>query len=378
MVEFVPWPGRGSYPVPPSVTLESCVSYDEWLSQPEHRPLSGFPLAAVTTLDLHLSAEALFLLSRGPQSAGDVEIVTSSDQDQDVATVEVVVSYAREDARNDAKVCVLSSHGGIGVGIFTRRWPFTFDRLHFATKVILPESSTDSPLLINKFETDVVNTAQRVGDLSEKVLFQSLRLKGSNGRIDVESVKADRGSIETSNAGISGVFNTSSLLVLATTNARVDADIGLSSVDASSPKLVLATTNAAVTSRISLISEESLGGSFEVATSTSNGRLTIDFPASPPDSILRFAGKTSNAEVAVSLNPAYEGSFVLKTSNAKPQINSDENVTDPSGRNRTRSLNIKHQRKGVALGDVFWDDAIVSKAGSVVIRTSNAKIDLNL
>jgi hypothetical protein len=126
-----------------------------------------------------------------------------------------------------------------------------------------------------------------------------------------------------------------------------------------------------------LISEESLGGLFGVSTSTSNGRLSIDFPASPPDSILRFDGKTSNGEVAVSLNPAYEGSFVLKTSNAKPQINFDENVADPSGRNRTRSLNIKHQRRGVALGGVFWDDAIVSKAG-VFLHTSNAQIDLNL
>ena len=128
-----------------------------------------------------------------------------------------------------------------------------------------------------------------------------------------------------------------------------------------------------------MISAESLGGSFEVSTSTSNSQLTIDFPASPPDSILQFTGMTSNADVVVSLNPAYEGSFVLKTSNAKPQINSDENVNDPSGRNRTRSFDIKLQRKGVALamGDVFWDDAIVSKAG-VSLHTSNAKIDLNL
>jgi hypothetical protein len=59
-------------------------------------------------------------------------------------------------------------------------------------------------------------------------------------------VNADHGSIETSNAGISGVYNTSSLLVLATKNAQVDVDIGLSSVHESRPTLVLATTNAYV------------------------------------------------------------------------------------------------------------------------------------
>jgi hypothetical protein len=58
--------------------------------------------------------------------------------------------------------------------------------LHFATKVIFPELSDKSPLLIKKFETDVHNTAHRVGDLKEKILFQSLHLKGSNGRIDVQ------------------------------------------------------------------------------------------------------------------------------------------------------------------------------------------------
>ena len=58
--------------------------------------------------------------------------------------------------------------------------------MHFATKVTFPELSDESPLLIKKFETDVHNTAHRVGDLNEKVFFQSLHLKGSNARIDVQ------------------------------------------------------------------------------------------------------------------------------------------------------------------------------------------------
>ena len=113
---------RGPYPIPPHVALENCVSYDEWSSLPVDRP--GLPFAAVTTFDLPLSesAETLLLLSRGPHSGGSVEIATSSEQDQDVVTVEVVVSYLREDARNDAKVCqILPEDGGIGVGIFVSR-----------------------------------------------------------------------------------------------------------------------------------------------------------------------------------------------------------------------------------------------------------------
>lgn len=133
-----------------------------------------------------------------------------------------------------------------------------------------------------------------------------------------------------------------------------------------------------ITSRISLISDKGLGGVFRVSSSTSNGRLDIDFPAAPPDSILEFGGTTSNAGVAVSLNPAYEGRFLLRTSIAKPQINPDESVTDPSGRNRKRSLSINQDGRQAIFGEVFWDDATELKAGTVFLRTSNARIDLNL
>jgi len=172
-------------------------------------------------------------------------------------------------------------------------------------------------------------------------------------------------------------------LILTTTNGRVQTDIGLSSINASEPKLVITTSNGPVESKISLIAENGLGGSFDVTTGTSSGRLNIEFLAAPPDSILKFSGKTSNAEVSVSLNSAYEGSFLLQTSSIfKRQINPDRTVVDPSGKNRRRSLNIKQEGRKVVSGEVFWDDATaqrVSKAaGSVYMRTSNANINLSL
>ena len=59
-------------------------------------------------------------------------------------------------------------------------------------------------------------------------------------------MKAKQGTIKTSNGGISGIYNTSSSLILATTNGRVQSEIGLSSIDGSEPKLVVATTNGYV------------------------------------------------------------------------------------------------------------------------------------
>jgi len=334
-----------------------------------------------------LSAENLLLISRGPRlSHGSVDIVTSPQQDQEIATVEVVVSYLAQDALDEVKVCYIRRRDGeIGVGIFTSEESWLGGRknkLLVEAKVILPElSSESSPLLIKKFETDVVNTVHHVGDLNKKVLFQSLLLKGENAGIDVQSVQADTGYIGTSNGDITGVFNTTKSLALLTKNGRVDADIGLLSFNGTRPNLSVLTTNAAVASRISLSSDKGQGGIFHAAVKTHNGQLDVDFPAAPPYSLLTFSGATSNAKAVVSLNPAYEGSFIVQTSNSKPVVNQDETVTDPSGKNRKRSLNIK-PLKVLIVGDVHWKDETepgeLKPTGAVSVHTSNADVELNL
>ena len=57
----------------------------------------------------------------------------------------------------------------------------------FGTTFILPEVEAGSaPLQIKKFETDVQNTVHRIGDLNQKILFDSLSLQGTNGPIEVQ------------------------------------------------------------------------------------------------------------------------------------------------------------------------------------------------
>jgi len=57
----------------------------------------------------------------------------------------------------------------------------------FETTVILPEVEAGSaPLQVKKFETDVPNTVHLIGDLNQKILFESLSLQGTNGPIDVQ------------------------------------------------------------------------------------------------------------------------------------------------------------------------------------------------
>jgi hypothetical protein len=62
----------------------------------------------------------------------------------------------------------------------------------FETTVVLPEVEVDSaPRQIKKFETDVHNTVHRIGDLNQKIIFDSLSLRGTNGPINVQVRAAD-------------------------------------------------------------------------------------------------------------------------------------------------------------------------------------------
>ena len=56
----------------------------------------------------------------------------------------------------------------------------------FVTSVILPEVEAGSPpLQVKKFETDVLRTVHRVGDLNQKIVFEHLSLQGTRAPIDV-------------------------------------------------------------------------------------------------------------------------------------------------------------------------------------------------
>ncbi|KAJ7252934.1 hypothetical protein C8J57DRAFT_1519726 [Mycena rebaudengoi] len=93
--------------------------------------------------------------------------------------------------------------------------------------------------------------------------------------------------------------------------------VGLESISNTPVQLIMRTSNNHIESSISLLTPQGAHGKFGVSATTSNGRLNIDFPASPPDSTLDLTAGTSNAAASVTLHEAYEGVFALDTSNAK-------------------------------------------------------------
>ncbi|TFK45094.1 hypothetical protein BDQ12DRAFT_642266 [Crucibulum laeve] len=379
------------YPIPSDVFLDRCITSEEWSrdlsshiadfpSLDAYLPPSAFPYTSKTTFSLPLSSDVLFLLSRGPLSSGSVDIVTSSEEGEAVK-VDVVVKYFREHVRDISNVCLVSRKDGeIGIGIFSPEWANHHrieDQLYFEVVVSLPRTSNGKPLLINRFETDVLNTPHRIGDLSKSVIFQSIDLKGSNAPIYAKSIRAHNANIHTSNGPIQGIFNTSHSLVLETSNSPIRVQIGMTNdKDGPASEVTLHSTNGAVESDISLMSTSKKGGTFNVKSRTSNGPLRVNFLASPIDSTLHLNGKTSNNVAEISLDTSYEGKFLLKTSNHAATLRKRRDVEDPRGQERKRTVNYKSTR-GTIVGDVHWSND--SKAeGTVRVVTSNSPVVLDL
>jgi hypothetical protein len=117
----------GEFPVPSSISVERCIQGDQWVDEEIHSfvssqdasPPSLFPFSAKTYFDLPLSYDTLFLLARGPQSYGTVNIIASQSTSQ-VAKVYLTVNYFDRGIRDSgAKACLVKrTNNQLGIGIF--------------------------------------------------------------------------------------------------------------------------------------------------------------------------------------------------------------------------------------------------------------------
>jgi hypothetical protein len=89
---------------------------------------------------------------------------------------------------------------------------------------------------------------------------------------------------------------------------------------------------------------------------------------------------TTNGHSDVSLHPTYEGQFVISTSaSSKIQVNVDEEVKDPSGKQRERQVKYTGSMKGFQTGEVFWGSKLdKTRDGVVTITTSKGPATLSL
>ncbi|KAF5385840.1 hypothetical protein D9615_002327 [Tricholomella constricta] len=368
----------GNFPVPSNIVLSHCPHGEEWSNVPYPDAVSPdqLPYAASTSFKLPLSYKTLFLLSRGSQAHGTVNIVTSQDV-SDVAKVHVTVKYYNKDIRDDGvKVCLIRrANDDIGVGFFTRQWYGPEHMLFFEATVVLPKTGNNNTLLhIESFETDVPNVSHKVGDLRGLVDFSYINLKGSNAPISATSISAETAVFRTSNSPITGVFNVSRSLTLKTSNSPIQVDVGVHNEKSHVSELIMRTSNGKIDSRVSLTSVYE-GGRYLVTAISSNGPVSVKFPTSPMDSTLKLQATTSNSPASVSLDPAYEGTLALSTSNFAPSVR-QRVVKDPSGKGRKRTVETSTLGRGVLRGSVSWSGQ--EGPGTVQVRSSNSPVTVAL
>ncbi|KAF9476877.1 hypothetical protein BDN70DRAFT_147824 [Pholiota conissans] len=365
------------YEIPSDIVVENCIKGAGW----SRREDAGYLSSATATFDIDLSADNIYLLSRGCFSSGTVNVTTSSEQPKETATIDVVAEYRGEGMLDLARVCLTSRlQNQKGVGIFTPMWrraPHRHDEtiLGFKTTITLPEGVS-----ISGFETDVPNTPQTIGDLAS-VSFTAVSLKGTNAPITVEALSAVKGHVYTTNAGIRGSFNTTSSLILDTINGPIYARVGLRD-EGERPTLVASTMNAHFDGKLSLTTPSGKGGNFSVDTTTTNSRLSVSFLDAPLDSGLKYYAGSTNGRVDVTLHPTYEGDFDILTSTFSKSLVKFFPGPDPSGRGRYRAASV-HSDKGSDSGQTIWEDPKKpghgrKGSGNVFMSTSNAAIVLNI
>jgi len=183
---------------------------------------------------------------------------------------------------------------------------------------------------------------------------------------DLQALNVERGKIKTEKNVIVGNFTATKLLVLETKNSPIAVNATLVNDPASVSddgddehsdfsKLFIKTSNGPIRANISLhaATKAHTGGKFFVGAFTSNSPFYIGFADAPVDSTLRFDGFTSKFPAVASLHPTYEGDFVVKSTLFGPKVHVREDVTDPKGEGRKRTIDISKSRKEI-VGKVYW------------------------
>jgi hypothetical protein len=330
------------------------------------------------------SADDIFLFSPGFQTGGILHLVEAPDRD-DIG-VEVTVGSSK-DSRLFKKtdLCTLRrGQDGHGVGIFShpfKRHSRDRESLFFNITVLLPEGKDVTT--IPHFETRLPKYTHIIKAL-EKHAFGSFSLNSFDSPIFVESVVGDKISIRSRNGPIVGTFNTSSALEVKTSNSPIKVAVNAFNADSHSPtKVKLRTSNSILSADLALLSapESQSNGSFYICAHTSNSPLLVNFTEHAPDAQLKLQAHTSNAPARVRLQPAFEGTFKLRTSIFPPLVSPDIDAEDPAGRGRKRVVNEKTLKHGggIVYGDAEWVPQDEEAAtGRVEVSTSNSPLHLSL
>ncbi|CAK5281893.1 unnamed protein product [Mycena citricolor] len=364
-----------------------CVASATWsnatfISPDDDSPFNTTSHASFTFPD---ASSAMFLIAQGAQLGGHLQVVTTSPHA--FPRVDIQARYCSARVLDRSAVCQMEQKktGSVGLGIFT---PHAFDgqsatdALDFTITLFLPTSSdpgSNSP--VYNLETNLPQFSQSFDALRDVVRFDQLKIEGRGKPIYAKSVFANNATVMNANAKISGSFETSSSLILSTTNAPVLSSIKLHHRNIfKTTHLRIETCNAEIDAPISLFTTAAngQGGRFNISATTTNAPMTMTFPSAPARSILHLDAETKNSPASVWLNEAFEGDFTLFSN----VVLVDQLPYVDIRKLRTVDWQSDLKRLGFVKGEVRWKMPILGGAkkplGSVRISTNNSFLKLHV
>jgi len=349
----------------------------------------GGPNVWRSTFSLNADADALAFATRDPRLSGSINFVLDSEdasvggssgiqavvdtQYDSFETLENVMFCTGEKVMGEDGIVFSSGHNKMG-----RPVPDIF----FNVTVHLPNSFSDRRHAARSLKTKLPNFAHFFhGDGTFE--FASLDIITANAPVQTNAtVLADSTNIETSNSPITGTYRTSSNLILTTSNAPIDVTVFAKSNERRhSNEIVLRTSNGYIKAPHTFTTDaEEGGGFFRIAAITSNGEVDVPVLDHPVGARLALSARSSNKAVTASVPTAFEGAFVLRTSNAQPELTRGDDPEDPTGEDRTRHVETNHIGDGAISGHAWWgEEKRAPRFGrDVALHTSNAAVSLTI
>ncbi|OCH93531.1 hypothetical protein OBBRIDRAFT_749519 [Obba rivulosa] len=369
----------------PGTPAHRCVEFANWTTG-DGDDSDDFSRVALTSFELPLSSDLLYLISNGTLSLGTLRISDRGSVGSDSALVDISMTYHFDYELEHTTVCLLNpEQGQYGVGFFNpgklpdKRRIRTF----FDVRVELPPGSRAAPTFVQRFETKMPQFVHEVAHSQDSVLFGNISLITLNMPIIAQSLVARHATLQTLNARIEGSITTFSRLNLLTLNAPIHVDVKmLNADDGDTTELQMLTANAAIDSTVELISTsaDGTGGAFMIHAVTINQPLSISTRSAPVDHVLNLTAQTNFAKASVVLHPTWEGAFHLETTPLfnTPTVEARADVPDPAGRGRMRSVEFEDVGGGVVGGRVEWVSREESRRGLVNVSTTIMPLTLHL
>jgi len=206
-----------------------------------------------------------------------------------------------------------------------------------------------------------------------------------NRQQDIEVEKAEFRSLK---GGIIGNFTVSDFISLGTSNGPITANITMlntASLNSNKPTVVSVTSKRGeIDTHLSLFTldpedhrRNASGGSFLVDTRSYTSPINVKFHEAPINSSLAVASKTITSPIEVFLPHTFEGRFFSSSGINIPPIGIRGFIDDPSGQNRTGTLNWNSTRTltgllglgGLMSGDVTWGSEEALNRGLVELTS---------